>query len=135
VAPQGHLTLAALLAAAGVSHVAAPRPYDAVVPRGLPGPPRLWTYASGVVELSLAALVAAPGSRRWGGLAAAAFFVAVFPANVKMAYDWRHRPLPARALAYGRLPLQAPLVWWALRVAAGAAPRRARWGRTLTGGR
>ena len=34
-----------------------------------------------------------------------------------MARDWRRRPLPLRAAAYARLPLQAPLVVSALRVA------------------
>ena len=120
MAPEGHLSagaLAALLAGSAVTHFLAPRPYDAIVPRALPGTPRFWTYASAVAELSVAALVAAPRTRAVGGLAAAALFAAVFPANVKMAYDWRHRPAVPRALAYARLPLQAPLIWWALRVA------------------
>ena len=59
------------------------------------------------------------------GWAAAGLFIGVFPANVKMAYDWRQRPLPARAAAFGRLPLQAPLVWWALRVARGGTKKTA----------
>lgn len=37
--------------------------------------------------------------------------------DVKIARDWRRRPLPLRAAAYGRLPLQAPLIAWALHVA------------------
>jgi len=41
------LYLAALLAAAGLTHFAMPRPYDTIVPRAMPGSPRLWTYASG----------------------------------------------------------------------------------------
>ena len=52
-----------------------------------------------------------------GLLATAAFFVGVFPANVKMALDWRHRPAPQKAAAYGRLPVQLPLVLWARGVA------------------
>ena len=47
----------------------------------------------------------------------AAFFVGVFPANVKMARDWRNRPTPQKAAALGRLPLQLPLVLWARSVA------------------
>jgi uncharacterized membrane protein len=117
--------LAGLLAAAGVTHFLRPEPYDAIVPRALPGSPRTWTRASGAAELALAAAVALPATRRTGALATAGFFAAVFPANVKMAYDWRHRPTPYKAAAYGRLPLQAPLVWWALRAARAArsAPR------------
>lgn len=110
------LALAALLAAAGVTHLATPEPYDGIVPRSLPGAPRRWTYASGAAELAVAAAVAYPRTRRAGGLAAAGLFAAVFPANVRMAADWRHRSPAQRAVAYGRLPLQVPLIWWALRV-------------------
>ncbi len=110
------LALAALLGAAGVTHFAKPKPYDAIVPRSLPGKPRTWTYASGVAEVALAAAVAVPRTRRLGGLLAAGFFAAVFPANVKMAYDYRTKSPKARAIAYGRLPLQVPLVLWALKV-------------------
>ncbi|WP_327426199.1 DoxX family protein [Streptomyces sp. NBC_01236] len=111
------LLLAGLLAAAGVTHFVAPRQYDATIPRALPGTPRTWTYASGAAELALAAGVALPRTRRVAGLATAAFFVGVFPANVKMAVDWRHRPAPLRAAALARLPLQVPLVLWARGVA------------------
>ncbi|MDH6629694.1 putative membrane protein [Streptomyces sp. LBL] len=111
------LLLAGLLATAGVTHFAAPRSYDATIPNGLPGSPRAWTYASGVAELALAAGVALPRTRRRAALATAAFFVGVFPANVKMALDWRHRPAPLKAAAFSRLPLQVPLVLWARGVA------------------
>ncbi|WP_333737516.1 DoxX family protein [Streptomyces sp. IBSBF 2806] len=123
------LLLAGLLAAAGAAHFAVPRPFDAIVPRALPGSPRNWTYVSGVAELALAAGVALPRTRRTAALASAALFVGVFPANVKMAWDWRHRPAPLRAAAIGRLPLQAPLVLWARSVAAGAGAARTTEGR------
>ncbi|MFF5343809.1 MauE/DoxX family redox-associated membrane protein [Streptomyces althioticus] len=114
------LLLAGLLAAAGTAHFAAPRQFDHIVPRFLPGSPRTWTYASGAAELALAAGVAMPRTRKAAALAAAAFFVGVFPANVKMAVDWRHRPAPQRAAAFARLPLQMPLVLWARGVARNA---------------
>jgi uncharacterized membrane protein len=114
------LALASLLAAAGITHFARPQPYDTIVPGWVPGPARMWTYASGAAELAVAAAIAHPRTRRGGGLAAAALFAAVFPANVAMAADWRHRGAARRAVAYARLPLQAPLVWWALKVAAPA---------------
>ncbi|GLY03651.1 hypothetical protein Acsp01_40300 [Actinoplanes sp. NBRC 101535] len=96
-------------------HFARPRPFDSIVPRSLPGSPRTWTYLSGAAEIAVAAAVAHPRTRRAGGLAAAALFAAVFPANVKMAVDWRHAPPARRAVAFGRLPLQVPLIVWALR--------------------
>ncbi|WP_055490928.1 hypothetical protein [Streptomyces sp. TP-A0356] len=107
------LLLGGLLAAAGVGHFVAPRRFDPLIPRALPGKPRTWTYASGAAELALAAGVALPRTRRAAARAAAAFFVGVFPANVQMAVDWRHRPAPLRAAALARLPLQVPLVLWA----------------------
>jgi uncharacterized membrane protein len=111
-------TLAALLGVAGTTHFALPRFYDAIVPHPLPGSPRAWTLVSGAVELACAAAVAIPRTRRLGATAAAVLFVVVFPANVQMAIDWRGRPLPDRLIAYGRLPLQIPLVLWALKVRA-----------------
>ncbi|MER5486284.1 hypothetical protein ABT024_24160 [Streptomyces sp. NPDC002812] len=119
--PSSPLLLAGLLAGAAVAHAAAPKQFDAIVPRSLPGSPRRWTYASGVAELALAAGVAHPRTRRVAALATAAFFVGVFPANVKMAADARHRSPALRAVALGRLPLQVPLVLWARKVGRDAA--------------
>src|SRR5688572_8732634 len=111
------LILAGLLATAGVTHFVAPKPYDATIPRMLPGSPRTWTYASGAAELALAAGLAHPRTRQAAARATAAFFVGVFPANVQMALDWRDRPTALRNAAFGRLPLQIPLVLWARGVA------------------
>ncbi|MFF2999742.1 DoxX family protein [Streptomyces sp. NPDC057950] len=111
------LLLAGLLATAGVGHFVTPRQFDATIPRALPGSPRTWTYVSGAAELALAAGVALPRTRRAAARATAAFFVGVFPANVQMAVDWRHRPAPLKAAALARLPLQVPLVLWARGVA------------------
>jgi uncharacterized membrane protein len=108
--------LAAFLAGAGVSHFVVPAFYDAIVPHPLPGPTRRWTQLSGVAELVCAAVVARRSTRRIGGALAAVLFIVVFPANIQMALDYRTRPARDRAIAYGRLPLQLPLVAWALRV-------------------
>ncbi|MGD9486323.1 hypothetical protein WDH52_24335 [Streptomyces sp. TRM70308] len=113
----GAKALAALLGGAGAAHFLVPAPFDAIVPRVLPGKPRTWTRLSGVAEIALATAVAHPRTRRRASLATAAFFVAVFPANVRMARDWRGRPAPLRYAANARLPLQVPLVWWALHTA------------------
>ena len=63
------------------------------------------------------------GPARFGGLLAAGLFVAVFPGNIQMAWDWRDRSAREQGAAYGRLPLQGPMVWWALRVAKRARVR------------
>lgn len=106
-----------MLATSGALHFLVPAPFDEIVPEGLPGGARFWTLTSGAAEIAVAAAVAAPRSRRAGGLAAAALFVAVFPGNVAMAIDWSDRSAAEQAIAYGRLPLQIPLVLWGLKVA------------------
>lgn len=105
--------LATLLAGAGLLHFVRPEFYDALIPPFLPNP-RAWTYGSGVLELACAVAVAAPRTRRAGGYATAALFVAVFPANVYAAVEPGDLP---RWAAIARLPLQIPLVLWALQVA------------------
>ncbi|MYW63337.1 hypothetical protein GTY65_04480 [Streptomyces sp. SID8379] len=118
---RSHQLLAGLLAGAGVTHVLLPKPFDAMVPRSLPGSPRAWTYASAAVELALAAGVALPRTRARAANATAAFFVAVVPANIKMAADWNDKPAPLRNAALARVPLQVPLVLWARKVGRDAA--------------
>ena len=105
--------LSAFLGGAGVLHFATPGFYEALIPPFLPAP-RAWIYASGVAELACAALVALPRTRRTGGFASAALLVAVLPGNVWMAVEPGDVP---RWVALARLPLQVPLVLWALRVA------------------
>jgi uncharacterized membrane protein len=106
--------LAGLLVGAGITHFVRPDFYDALVPPVLPGPTRAWVYGSGALELAVGALVALPRTRRRGALSAAALFVAVFPGNVYMAIEPGDVP---RWAAIARLPLQVPLVLWAVQVA------------------
>ncbi|WP_309148047.1 hypothetical protein [Curtobacterium sp. MCBD17_032] len=107
-----------------MTHFLRPRGYDRIVPDALP--PRTTTLGSGIAELGIAAGLLVPPTRRAAGWAAAALFVAVFPANLKMAEDLLDSPRSgrvARLVAVLRLPLQLPLVAWAVRVAR-HAPRR-----------
>ncbi|KQS14538.1 hypothetical protein ASG04_01375 [Curtobacterium sp. Leaf183] len=116
--------LAVLLGGAGVTHFLRPRGYDRIVPAGLP--PRTTTLLSGAAELGIATGLLIPATRRASGMAAAALFLAVFPANVTMAKGMLDSPRSTRAMrlvSVVRLPLQAPLVLWALRVGR-HAPRR-----------
>ncbi|NQX25938.1 DoxX family protein [Microbacteriaceae bacterium VKM Ac-2854] len=105
--------LTGILATSGTIHLARPRVFDRVVPRWIPGSARAWVYVSGVAELACAAALAHPRTRAVGGLATAALMVAVFPGNVQMAQD--ARTPRARAVTLLRLPLQLPLILWALR--------------------
>ncbi|WP_051569951.1 DoxX family protein [Cryptosporangium arvum] len=109
--------LAGGLATIGVLHFVAPKPFTRIVPRALPNPEAL-VAISGAAELACAALVAIPRTRRFGALASAALFVGVYPANVQMAVDAsRTSNATYKAIAYGRLPMQFPLIAWALSVA------------------
>jgi uncharacterized membrane protein len=111
--------LAALLAAAGVAHFAAPRPFEQMVPKPLPRKREL-VLASGVVEVACAGLLAHPRTRRVGGLASAGLLVGVFPANLQMTADVlrsRRASTAFKAGVVARLPLQVPLVRTALKAA------------------
>ncbi|WP_375478908.1 hypothetical protein [uncultured Jatrophihabitans sp.] len=115
--PLAAVALGGLLVGAGATHFAFPAFYDPMIPRQLPGKPRTWTYGSGVVEIAVATAVLARRTRRHGALAAALLFTGVLPANIKMAIDARGSDSAAyRAGTILRVPLQAPLIGWALRV-------------------
>lgn len=108
--------MAALLLGMGTLHFVAPKPFDSIIPAELPGTARFYTYASGVGELATGALLAVPRTRRLGALAAVALFIAVFPGNLNMVRLWWDKPWPLRFVAIARLPLQIPMITWALRV-------------------
>lgn len=116
------LGLGGLFTATGITHFVLPRFYQAIIPAWLPGTPRAWTLASGAAELACALALWVPATRRAGATAAAILLVVVFPANIKMAVDWRHRSVLEQLIAYGRLPLQVPLVAWALWVRRAKVP-------------
>ena len=113
--------LAAMLLIAGIAHFISPKALDAIVPSFLPGGPRLWTYLSGVAEIAIGLALLAPLSMKIGTIsirllaayAALFLFIAVYPANIKMAIDWRDRPMPYPLIAIARLPLQFGLFYWA----------------------
>lgn len=107
--------LAGLLLGAGIGHFVWPKPFDLIVPPELPGSARAYTYVSGVAEIAVGALLMAPRTRRRAGLAAAALFAAVYPANIhSVRLFWANAWLRAGAIA--RLPLQIPMIVAALRV-------------------
>ncbi|MFF8185961.1 hypothetical protein ACF044_01715 [Microbacterium sp. NPDC016588] len=112
--------LAALLIAAGVSHVTwGRRGYRIVVPdwatRVLHTDKDAIVVASGAAEVLLGVgLVALPRERRRIGAAVAAFFVAVFPGNVHQWRTGRSAPgLSTDRARFVRLFLQVPLIAWA----------------------
>jgi uncharacterized membrane protein len=110
-----------LLIVAGIGHFIFPQGLDKIVPEFLPGDPRVMTYLSGLAEIaigiglltSLDKKIAGKSVRLLAAYAALLLFVAVYPANIKMAIDWSSRPMPEPLFAYARLPLQLGLFYWA----------------------
>jgi uncharacterized membrane protein len=120
------LALAGVMVGAGVTHFVAPAAYERIVPQWA-GNPRRVVMVSGAAEIACGLLLSSRRSGRLGGWLTAALLVAVFPANVQMALDagTERQAIPDmpvgrfRAIALCRLPLQLPLVGWAVRVAKG----------------
>lgn len=112
-----------MLIGIGVVHFLTPKPFDTIVPAELPGNARFYTLASGVAEVGVGSMLLVPRTRRLGALAAAALYLAVFPANLNMVRLWKDKPWPMRAAALARLPMQAPMVIRALAIRRNA-PRR-----------
>jgi uncharacterized membrane protein len=109
--------LAAVLATSGVVHLLRPETYEPIMPRVVPAH-RAVIHASGVLELGCAAGLLPPRSRSLAGWASLALLVGVYPANLKMATDAaRSDSTPLKAVAFGRLPLQLPMLWSAYRAA------------------
>jgi uncharacterized membrane protein len=83
---------------------------------------RALIYASGAVELVCA--VGLARRPRWASGASTAVLFAVFPANVQMAVDAgsgrQSGAMGEAALAWGRLPLQALMIWAARQARPGA---------------
>jgi uncharacterized membrane protein len=102
---------------AGVMHFVNPTFFDDIVPPWLPPSERFWTYASGLAELVVGTLILWPRTRRVGALAAIGLFIAVYPANLYMVWDWRDRPASEQVIAWARLPFQFLFIWVAWRVA------------------
>jgi uncharacterized membrane protein len=105
-----------MLIGIGTVHFLAPKPFDDIVPAELPGTPRFYTYASGVVEIATGALLVPRRSRRLAALASVFLFIGVFPANVNMCRLWWGKSWPMRIVALARLPLQVPMIITALKI-------------------
>jgi uncharacterized membrane protein len=94
----------------GTVHLVKPEVYEPLMPSWVPAH-REVIIASGVAELLCAAGLALRPTRRLAGLAGAALLVGIFPGNIKMAVDAsKTRSSKFKAIAYGRLPLQLPMI-------------------------
>ena len=109
--------LALFLGFAGIMHFANPSFFNEIVPPWLPPNPEFWTYISGVAELITAALLLRPVTRRTGAFAAVWLFIAVYPANIYMVWDWRNEVASQQFISWARLPFQFLFIWVALKIA------------------
>ena len=100
---------------AGVLHFVKPEFYLKIMPRYLPWHVEL-VQISGVAEILGGLGLLVPRTRRLAAWGLVALLIAVFPANLYMAMN----PVEAGAatiapaIRWGRLPLQAVLIWWVL---------------------
>ncbi|MBH8560291.1 DoxX family protein [Hymenobacter negativus] len=106
--------LALLFVLAGSWHFVHPATYLAIMPPMLPAPLAL-VYASGIFEIMGGLGLLPTRTRRLAGWGLLALLIAVFPANVYMALIHERLHIPVW-VAWGRLPLQLPLLWWVWRV-------------------
>ena len=111
--------LALFFVFAGVTHFTSPEFFTAIVPPALPAPLAL-VYVSGVFEILGGLGVLWPATRAAAGVGLVALLVAVYPANLYMAWAPERfvaQGTPLWAL-YARLPLQFVFIawaWWATR--------------------
>lgn len=123
---RSRIALGGALVSMGVLHVVAPKPFERMIPEVI-GAPRFWNLLAAATETASGALLLSkrPERRRLGGALATATFVGVYPANIKMALD-AGSPTSSRWAAgtWARLPLQFPLIAWALRHAKGPTVKR-----------
>ncbi len=111
------IIIGAFLLFAGIMHFANPTFFNDIVPPWLPPSEAFWTYVSGIAEIIVGVLIVRRSTRRLGALTAIWLFIAVYPANLYMAWDWRDRPFNEQLVSYGRLPFQFLFIWLAWRVA------------------
>lgn len=107
--------LALFYGIAGVVHLRTPEAFLPIVPSWVPFPYDV-VVITGVLELAGAAALLVPRLRWIAGIMLALYAVAVFPANIKHAFDNVQVPgLPSSWWYHGpRFLLQPVLCWWAL---------------------
>jgi uncharacterized membrane protein len=111
------LLLGGALIFAGIGHLTVSRlEFQAQVPVWLPFDPDFVVVASGVVEIALGiGLASAGASVPWSGLAAALFFIAIFPGNINQYVEGISAfGLDTDEARFTRLFFQPVLVVWAL---------------------
>jgi uncharacterized membrane protein len=106
---------AGIFIVSGFLHLFHSNPYVRIIPPFLPWP-RMLVWISGVAELAGGVGLLLRRYRRWAAYWLALLLVVVFPANIYMAVV--HVPFAGLMgetwIQWLRLPLQIPLIVWAL---------------------
>ncbi len=111
------IALGGALIFAGIGHLTFSRvEFQAQVPVWLPLDPDFVVVASGIVEILLGIGIASAGALvPWAGLAAALFFIAIFPGNINQYVEGIDAfGLDTDEARFTRLFFQPVLVVWAL---------------------
>jgi len=121
VLPRSSKLLIGAFAASGAVHLVRPEVYEPLMPSFVPAH-REVILGSGVAELACALGMAVPRTRRLAGWASAALLLGVWPGNLKMALDSnRSSSTPFKVAAWGRMPLQVPMIRAAVAAARSAS--------------
>ena len=97
----------------GTFHLIAPAQFMPLLPDWTPYPLEL-VYLSGIAELLAA--IGLIAKLRWAPIFTAIVLLAVWPANWRVAIEATNNAEIATAvIAWLRLPLQLPLIYWALK--------------------
>jgi uncharacterized membrane protein len=106
--------LAVCIVVAGVLHFAQSEPFIRIVPDSLPAPAAL-VYISGAIEIMLGIGLLVPPVSQLSAWGLVALFIAVYPANLNMAFN--HIQIEGIPDAWWfqaiRLPFQFVLIAWA----------------------
>jgi uncharacterized membrane protein len=114
------LILAGILGGVGSLHFVLGDLVEPAVPRWVPAR-RTMVYASGALEILCGWALAR--RRPWAGPLSVAVLLAIWPANIQMAFDagtGRHAGIfDSPVLMWLRVPLQLPMIWVAWRARRG----------------
>jgi len=108
--PRSSKFLVGAFVASGALHLSKPDVYEPLMPAWVPAH-REVILASGVAELACALGMVVPRTRGVSGWASAALLLGVWPGNLQMALDSSRSSSTAfKVAAWGRMPLQVPLI-------------------------
>ena len=104
--------MALLLVGAGINHFIHPQTYMRIMPPYIPFHLSM-VYISGACEILFGLLLLPVSTRPVAAWMIIVLLIAVFPANIQMALDFRAKENPYLWLALLRLPLQLVFIRWA----------------------